>query len=410
MKIKTIVGLKSIKTVFNDIINTGEEILGWGATNRAAQLLPKFTKEYLKKREEKNITARQIYVEDSPKLESSVSKWKKMPGDFTLPATTLIYGNKVALMLWFSKPIMAILIENKELAQSYRNYFEFIWQTRIFNLEEILKTQILNTLIKTLFKDGKIQTVDRKNYYILKKQIEDNDKIRRIILLPPGIKTASNFTGIKEFNLMSPHSEYEEASIEIKGGLMPGRQGFSKIKSALKFSYYTKSDITPGQKKYYKEIFKSTHEPKFKVVKPDGWGFYHNLTNKTNEWLCLVLEAKLLNQKTPNIILNNFSLAEKAIINDLIHKLESRGDYLFKEDLHLVEKIINLNQNKILPILIELLNIKNRGNHEPCTIFALILKIGKKNKTLTIKLLETALQKDLAPKFYLRELLRKLKK
>ncbi len=46
MKVKTIVGLKSIKTVFNDIIKTGEEILGWGATDRAAQLLPKFTKEY----------------------------------------------------------------------------------------------------------------------------------------------------------------------------------------------------------------------------------------------------------------------------------------------------------------------------------------------------------------------------
>lgn len=408
MKVKTITGLKSIKTVFNDILKTGEEILGWGATDRAAQLLPKFTKEYLRKREEKNITARQIYVENSPKLESRISKWKKMPGDFNLPATTLIYGNKVAIMMWFSKPIVAILIENKELAQAYRNYFEFIWETKIFNLEEILKTQILNTLVKTLFRDDKTQIVNRKNYYLLKKQIEDGDKITRIILLPPGIKTASDFTGIKEFNLMSPHSEYEEATIEIKGGLMPGRQGFSKIKSALKFSYYTKSDIKPGQKKYYEEIFKSTHEPKFKVVKSNGWGFYHNLTNRTNEWLCLILEAKLLNQRAPNIILSSFPSSEKATINNLIQTLKSKGDYIFKEDSNLVEEIINLDPSKIVPILIELLNIKNRGNHEPCTVFALILKIGKKNKATIIKLLKTALNNGSAPKFYLKELLQKL--
>lgn len=38
-----------------------------------------------------------------------------------------MYGDKVAL-IDFHKPFTTIIIENKDVAQSYRQHFEFLWK------------------------------------------------------------------------------------------------------------------------------------------------------------------------------------------------------------------------------------------------------------------------------------------
>ena len=47
--------------------------------------------------------------------------------NYATPAATNIYGDKVAIINWTEDPL-AILINNKEIADSYRKYFEILWK------------------------------------------------------------------------------------------------------------------------------------------------------------------------------------------------------------------------------------------------------------------------------------------
>ena len=46
---------------------------------------------------------------------------------YSSPAATNIYGNKVALIVWSENPFV-VLIESKEIADSYRKKFEMLWK------------------------------------------------------------------------------------------------------------------------------------------------------------------------------------------------------------------------------------------------------------------------------------------
>jgi len=46
--------------------------------------------------------------------------------DYSPPVTTFIYSNKVATIIWGETPT-AFVIESKEAAEGYRNYFELMW-------------------------------------------------------------------------------------------------------------------------------------------------------------------------------------------------------------------------------------------------------------------------------------------
>jgi len=121
-------GKEGIKTVLNDLIRTGKNFVGFGATDRAFILFPEFTKMYMREREKIKIRARQIYTEGERVLRTPLSKFKFIPREYSSPATTLVYGSKVAIFMWFIEPPIVVLIENEEAAEAYKNHFEFMWK------------------------------------------------------------------------------------------------------------------------------------------------------------------------------------------------------------------------------------------------------------------------------------------
>ncbi|MDO8517293.1 MAG: hypothetical protein Q7S33_04155 [Nanoarchaeota archaeon] len=60
-------------------------------------------------------------------LETKTSIFKQLPKEFASPTTTIIYGNKVSIWLWLEVPKI-ILIENEDLAKSYKKHFELMWK------------------------------------------------------------------------------------------------------------------------------------------------------------------------------------------------------------------------------------------------------------------------------------------
>jgi len=87
-----------------------------------------------------------------------------------------------------------------------------------------------------------------------------------------------------------------------------------------------------------------------------------------------------------------------------MNQIESKGDYIFKENLFLINQVMKFDPNKLIPLLIAALNIKDSGNHEACTVFALLLKIGKKFPDKVKNYILNAKKDKSAPDYYLQKL------
>jgi sugar-specific transcriptional regulator TrmB len=111
-------GIEGLKTVFQDQLGSkdGKEILILGASSSAFEVLPFYFKWYDKDRIKKKIKVRII-----------ASEKKYIPQKYANPLAINIWENKVAIILWKKSPI-AIVIKEKEIADSYKKYFELMWK------------------------------------------------------------------------------------------------------------------------------------------------------------------------------------------------------------------------------------------------------------------------------------------
>lgn len=264
----------------------------------------------------------------------------------------------------------------------------------------------------SLFGKLNIEVLKRPSSYIIKLQYEPGDKIKRIILLPPHGFTANSL------NVMNSHPEARKARVTVKGVIRSGKAGFSLVKDIVNFAYYVKRDIetipeAPYTKVDHKSAFYKEKQLSSKdsiiVVRENGLGFYHNIINLSNEWVLLILEKELSGRKKFDLlrILQHLKPLELPIFKPYLSKVIEVGDGIFKKTPKLVSKVVNAKSGRILESLILSLNIPDTGNHEACTIYATILKIGKKDNTV-IEHLRVSLANKIAPSYYLKELIKKL--
>jgi len=124
-------GKPAIKTVYDDQIKEGKEVLTFGDAVNVNEIVKYYFPHFDKERIEKNIKVRMLF-DESAKKEKYL---KKIPlSDIRFiqkgnksPVSTNIYGNKVSIIIWDDEP-KAILIAEAVLAESFRAYFEFMWK------------------------------------------------------------------------------------------------------------------------------------------------------------------------------------------------------------------------------------------------------------------------------------------
>lgn len=119
-------GKQALKTVFDDQIKEGKEILIFGAASNADQIVKYYFSKYDKQRIKNKIRVKAIFNQKLAK-KIPLSEIKYLPKEYSSHTATNIYGNKVAIILWSDEPF-AILINQKEIADSYRSYFELMWK------------------------------------------------------------------------------------------------------------------------------------------------------------------------------------------------------------------------------------------------------------------------------------------
>jgi sugar-specific transcriptional regulator TrmB len=118
-------GKEGLKAIFEDQLNY-KEILIIGASPKAYDILKYYFRWYDKKRSKKKIKVK-IIAYDKKLKDIPLAEIRYLPKKYESPVAMNIYGNKTAIILWAKNPIV-IAIREKEIADSYRNYFELMWK------------------------------------------------------------------------------------------------------------------------------------------------------------------------------------------------------------------------------------------------------------------------------------------
>lgn len=123
-------GMEGLKSVFEDILRTKEDYMGYGPKDELSHILKHYYKHVIERRVKAKIHTRFICGEESREIKKAnpYSQVRYIPEEYSSRAALRIYGSKVAIMLLSSKEPIAIVIKNREIADGYRKYFEVMWK------------------------------------------------------------------------------------------------------------------------------------------------------------------------------------------------------------------------------------------------------------------------------------------
>jgi len=125
-------GKNGLKTVWEDLLNYKKHYF-IGGGGYVADHLPFYWSHYKKRREKRGIVWYNLWRHEfrsrkHPVMTIKAHHIRFLPPEFSAnPMVVFIYGNKVANVLW-GEEFFAFVIENKEIAENYRRYFQYLWE------------------------------------------------------------------------------------------------------------------------------------------------------------------------------------------------------------------------------------------------------------------------------------------
>ena len=126
-------GKEGIKTIHSEMLKEGKVVHVLGAKGMIFKELPYFIPNFEKERIRKKIKFILLYDKQEVKefekntVKRKMFKGKSLPRGFESKSVVNIFGNKVAIVLWKDYP-SGFIIENKDVADSFRKWFELIYK------------------------------------------------------------------------------------------------------------------------------------------------------------------------------------------------------------------------------------------------------------------------------------------
>ena len=120
---------EGVKSIFEMMLDVGKPINVISATGKAIINMNFYFPMWNKKRVKKNILVKIIFNNELRKSKITkmpLSEVKFMPKEYSSPSTLFVFGEYVANLLWSDVPFV-FLIKSSEIAKSYQNYFNMIW-------------------------------------------------------------------------------------------------------------------------------------------------------------------------------------------------------------------------------------------------------------------------------------------
>ncbi len=125
-------------TVFDMSLNElkkGSTVYAFGYPAYASKLFDAYWREYYKKCDKKGILRRVIYDYDAWFLKKrtgrKMSYYRYMPKGVITPTWAWIFNDKVANVIVTEEQKVCFLVQNKEVANSYIQYFNLLWKSAI---------------------------------------------------------------------------------------------------------------------------------------------------------------------------------------------------------------------------------------------------------------------------------------
>jgi len=131
-------GVRGIKTFFEMLmeeLKPGETGFVLGYTKYAGELFDEYFIDYNERLRKKGIKARVIFEYDAWFRKKRTGRphadYRYLPKTVKASAFIGIYHDKIGIMIVTEKQKLCILISNQEIADSYKQYFEFMWKQSI---------------------------------------------------------------------------------------------------------------------------------------------------------------------------------------------------------------------------------------------------------------------------------------
>jgi len=147
-------GINGVKVILDDIIkqkietNSFNEVVAFGISRNVPFKLGALANHYIKKRIELKLVHKYLYDDNARRRIAFLNKQPfteaaYLPNAVNSPATTTIYGDKVAFWIW-SEPVLSILIESPRMAEAFRKYFEILYSMGLKeNPDIVLKEKLI---------------------------------------------------------------------------------------------------------------------------------------------------------------------------------------------------------------------------------------------------------------------------
>jgi len=123
-------GKEGVKTIHSDMLKEGETIYVLGGKGLIFSELEYFIPHFEKERIKKGIKWKILWDKEETKKEVSkreLVKGKVLPKGFETKGVVNIYGKKTAILIWKGNYPSAFVIDNKDVADSFRKWFDLLY-------------------------------------------------------------------------------------------------------------------------------------------------------------------------------------------------------------------------------------------------------------------------------------------
>ncbi|MBI2106751.1 hypothetical protein HYT57_02095 [Candidatus Woesearchaeota archaeon] len=122
-------GKEGLKTIHSEMLKEGTDILMIGAKGIVFDELPYFMPHFEKDRIKKKLKFIGLWDKKEVRdklVKKQLFEGKALPSGFDSNTVVNIFGDKVAIVLWKEKSPTGFMIENKDVAESFRKWFKLI--------------------------------------------------------------------------------------------------------------------------------------------------------------------------------------------------------------------------------------------------------------------------------------------
>ena len=125
-------GKEGVKSLLLDVLKENKDIVVFGVSGKILNTLEFYLPQFIEKTIKSKITAKYLVnLGVKKKFEKLFPKTriqiKSIPKRYESKVATIVYGDKVAIHSLEKSKIYVVLIKDKDLAESYKNTFNLMW-------------------------------------------------------------------------------------------------------------------------------------------------------------------------------------------------------------------------------------------------------------------------------------------